>query len=436
MNVKSVEKHDNSTATLVLTVEKTVFQNGLDKAYKQVKNQIYVPGFRKGKAPRRIVEGMYGKETFYEDAINLIFPDVWAEALEGQDLTVVGSPSISDLNVEESGDLTLTVEAGLYPEVTLGQYKGIEAEKAEVTVSEAEIDAEVKKLADRNSTIETVERPAADGDTAVIDFEGFLNGVPFEGGKGEDYSLKIGSGTFIPGFEEQLVGLSAGDEKDLDVTFPEDYGAEDLAGKPVVFKVKVKEVKATNTPELDDEFAKDVSETADTLAELRDELKKKLEEQKGEEVENAFKNAVMQKAIENMEVTIPDAMIEAQLDEIMQQYSMSMQQSGFSLEQYAQMMGTTVQGVRESQRASALSQVQNTLLLEKVAEAEAIEISEEEVEATYQEMADQYEMEVEKVKEYVPAEEIQRDKKFEKAMAMITDSAVAVAPKPAEAAEE
>ena len=379
---------------------------------------------------------MYGKETFYEDAINLIFPDVWAEALEGQDLTVVGSPSISDLNVEESGDLTLTVEAGLYPEVTLGQYKGIEAEKAEVTVSEAEIDAEVKKLADRNSTIETVERPVEDGDTAVIDFEGFLNGVAFEGGKGEDYSLKIGSGTFIPGFEEQLVGLSAGDEKDLDVTFPEDYGAEDLAGKPVVFKVKVKEVKATNTPELDDEFAKDVSETADTLAELRDELKKKLEEQKGEEVENAFKNAVMQKAIENMEVTIPDAMIEAQLDEIMQQYSMSMQQSGFSLEQYAQMMGTTVQGVRESQRASALSQVQNTLLLEKVAEAEAIEISEEEVEATYQEMADQYEMEVEKVKEYVPAEEIQRDKKFEKAMAMITDSAVAVAPKPAEAAEE
>ena len=436
MNVKSVEKHDNSTATLVLTVEKTVFQNGLDKAYKQVKNQIYVPGFRKGKAPRRIVEGMYGKETFYEDAINLIFPDVWAEALEGQDLTVVGSPSISDLNVEESGDLTLTVEAGLYPEVTLGQYKGIEAEKAEVTVSEAEIDAEVKKLADRNSTIETVERPVEDGDTAVIDFEGFLNGVAFEGGKGEDYSLKIGSGTFIPGFEEQLVGLSAGDEKDLDVTFPENYGSEELAGKPVVFKVKVKEVKATNTPELDDEFAKDVSETADTLAELRDELKKKLEEQKGEEVENAFKNAVMQKAIENMEVTIPDAMIEAQLDEIMQQYSMSMQQSGFSLEQYAQMMGTTVQVVRESQRASALSQVQNTLLLEKVAEAEAIEISEEEVEATYQEMADQYEMEVEKVKEYVPAEEIQRDKKFEKAMAMITDSAVAVAPKPAEAAEE
>jgi len=439
MNVKSVEKNENNTAKLVLSVERAQFQAALDKAYRQVKNDIYIPGFRKGKAPRKIVEGMYGKEVFYEDAINLLFPEIWPDALKESELNVVGNPSIADLNVEENGDLTLTVDAALYPEVTLGQYKGIEAEKADPEVTEEEIDAEIKKLQDRNSTIETVERPVADGDTAVIDFEGFKNGVAFEGGKGEDYNLKIGSGSFIPGFEEQLIGLSAGDEKDLDLTFPEDYGAEELAGQPVVFKVKVKEVKATNTPELDDEFAKDVSETADTLEDLRNEKREELLKQKGESADSDFKNAVMQKAIDNMTADIPEAMVEAQLDDMMSQWSMSMQQSGFTMEQYAQMMGTTVQGVRESQKGAALSQVKNTLLLEKVAEVENIEVSDEEVEETFQQMADQYQMELEKVKEYVSAEDVVRDKKFEKAMAVITDSAVAVAPAepaPEESAEE
>ena len=428
MNVKSVEKTENSTAKLVLEVEKDQFQAALDKAYRKVKNDIYIPGFRKGKAPRKIVEGMYGASVFYEDAINLIFPDIWAKATEEQNLNVVGSPSIADLNVEDSGNLVLTVETGLYPEVTLGQYKGIEAEKAPVEVTEEEIDAEVKKLADRNSTVETVDRPAELGDTTVIDFTGYIDGEPFEGGEGDNHSLKLGSGTFIPGFEEQLVGVSAGEEKDVNVTFPEDYGAEELAGKPAVFKVKVKEVKATNTPELDDEFAKDVSETADTLADLRKELKEKKEKEKAEEADSAFKNAVMQTAIDNMTAVIPDGMVEEQLDNIMQQYAMSMQQSGFSLEQYAQMMGTTVQGVRESQRASALSQIKNTLLLEKVAEVEGIEITDEQVEEAYKQMAEQYEMEIEKVKEYVPAEEIVRDQKFQKAMEVITDSAVEKAP--------
>lgn len=428
MNVKSVEKSENSTAKVVLEVEKATFQAALDKAYRKVKNDIYIPGFRKGKAPRKIVEGMYGASVFYEDGINLLFPEIWPEVTKTEELNVVGNPSIADLNVDENGNLVLTVEAGLYPEVTLGQYKGIEAEKDAVEVTDEEVDAEVKKLADRNSTVETVERPIADGDTAVIDFEGFDNGVAFEGGKGEDYSLKIGSGTFIPGFEEQLIGMSAGDEKEINVTFPEDYGAAELAGKPVVFKVKVKEVKATNTPELDDEFAKDVSETADTLEELRKELKEKLLKEKTDSAEAAFKNAVMQKAIDNMTAVIPEAMVEEQLDNIMQQYSMSMQQSGFSLEQYAQMMGTTVQGVRDSQRASAMSQIQNTLLLEKVAEVENIEISAEQIEEAYKQMAEQYEMELDKVKEYVPAEEIERDQKFQKAMEVIVDSAVEKAP--------
>jgi trigger factor len=322
----------------------------------------------------------------------------------------------------------LTVEAGLYPEVTLGQYKGIEAEKAATEVTEEEIDAEVQKLADRNATVETVERPVENGDTAVIDFEGFLNGEAFEGGAGVGHPLKIGSGTFIPGFEEQLIGMNAGEEKDIDVTFPEDYGAEDLAGKAVVFHVKVNEVKSTSTPVLDDEFAKDVSETADTLADLRKELGEKKAKEKADEADRAFQNAVMEKAIENMTAVIPDAMVEEQLDSIMQQYALSMQQSGFSLEQYAQMMGTTVQGVRETQRASALSQIKNTLLLEKVAEVENIEVTDEQVEEAYKQMAEQYEMEIEKVKEYVPAEELVRDQKFQKAMELITGSAVEKAP--------
>lgn len=238
----------------------------------------------------------------------------------------------------------------------------------------------------------------------------------------------MGSGTFIPGFEEQLVGVSAGEEKDVNVSFPEDYGAEELAGKPAIFKVKVHEVKATNTPELDDEFAKDVSETADTMEDLRKELKEKLETEKANNADREFQNAVMQMAIDNMTVAVPDAMVEEQLDNIMQQYAMSMQQSGFSLEQYAQMMGTTVQGLRESQRASALSQIKNTLLLEKVAEVENIEITAEQIEEAYKQMADQYEMEIEKVKEYVPAEEIERDQKFQKAMEVITGGAVEKAP--------
>lgn len=424
MNVKSVEKNENSTARVVLEVEKDKFQAALDKAYRKVKNNIYIPGFRKGKAPRKIVEGMYGASVFYEDGINLLFPDVWEQVVEAEKLNVVGTPSVADINVDENGVLELTVEAGLYPEVTLGQYKGLAAEKPSVEATEEEVDAEVKKLADRNATVETVERAAEDGDTTVIDFEGFENGVAFEGGKGEDYSLTLGSGAFIPGFEEQLVGLKAGDEKELNVTFPEDYGAKELAGKPVVFKVKVKEVKATTLPVLDDEFAKDVSETADTLEELRKELREKLEKEKAETAESTFKNAVMQQAIDNMTAVIPDAMVEAQLDEIMQQYAMSMQQSGFSLEQYAQMMGTTVQGVRASQKASAMSQIQNTLLLEKVAEVENIEITPEQIEDAYKSMAEQYEMEIEKVKEYVPQEEILRDQKFQKAMELIVDSAV------------
>lgn len=432
MNVKNVEKNENNTAKVVLEVEKDQFQMALDKAYRKVKNNIYIPGFRKGKAPRKIVEGMYGANVFYEDAINLIFPEIWEQATTEAELKVVGSPSVSDLSVDDNGNLALTVECGLYPVAVLGQYKGVEAEKAIATVTDEEVEEDIQRLASRNSSISTVERPAKDGDTTIIDFEGFVDGNAFEGGKGESYTLRLGSGTFIPGFEEQLIGLSAGDEKDVEVTFPEDYNAQELAGKAATFKVKVHEVKETIVPELDDEFAKDVSETADTLEDLRKERREKLEKDKNEENERNFKNAAVKAAMDNLQVVIPDAMVEAQLDDMMNQYAMNMQSSGFTLEQYVQMMGTTVQGLREQSREGAVQQIRNTLLLEKVAEAEDIHVSDEELEEEYQKMASEYEMEIEKVKEYLPQEELRKEKELQKAMDLIVDNAVAVEPKESE----
>ena len=429
MNVKSVEKNENNTAKVVLEVEKDQFQTALDKAYRKVKNTIYIPGFRKGKAPRKIVEGMYGANVFYEDAINLIFPEIWDQATTESELKVVGSPSVSDLNVDENGSLILTIECCLYPVATLGQYKGIEAPKAAVTVTDEEVDADIKQLASRNSSISTVERAAQDGDTVIIDFEGYMDGVAFDGGKGENYTLRLGSGTFIPGFEDQVIGMAAGDEKDVEVTFPADYGTQELAGKPATFKVKVHEVKETQVPELDDEFAKDVSETADTLEDLKKERREKLEKDKAEEAEHNFKNEVVKKAMDNLEVVIPDAMVEAQLDDMMNQYAMNMQSSGFTLEQYAQMMGTTIQGLREQSREGAVQQIRNTLLLEKVAEEENIQVTDEELEEEYQTMAKEYDMEVKKVKEYLPLEDLRKEKQLQKAMDLIVDNAVATEPK-------
>lgn len=429
MNVKSVEKNENNTAKVVLEVEKDQFQTALDKAYRKVKNTIYIPGFRKGKAPRKIVEGMYGANVFYEDAINLIFPEIWEQATTESELKVVGSPSVSDLNVDENGNLVLTIECGLYPVATLGQYKGIEAPKAAVTVTDEEVDEDIKQLASRNSSISTVERAAKDGDTVIIDFDGYMDGVAFDGGKGENYTLRLGSGTFIPGFEDQVVGMAAGDEKDVEVTFPADYGTQELAGKPATFKVKVHEVKETLVPELDDEFAKDVSETAETLEDLKKERREKLEKDKADEAEHNFKNEVVKKAMDNLEVVIPDAMVEAQLDDMMNQYAMNMQSSGFTLEQYAQMMGTTIQGLREQSREGAVQRIRNTLLLEKVAEEENIQVTDEELEEEYQTMAKEYDMDVEKVKEYLPLEDLRKEKQLQKAMDLIVDNAVATEPK-------
>lgn len=298
------------------------------------------------------------------------------------------------------------------------------------------MEADIKQLASRNSSISTVERAAQDGDTVIIDFDGYMDGVAFDGGKGENYTLRLGSGTFIPGFEEQVVGMAAGDEKDVEVTFPADYGTQELAGKPATFKVKVHEVKETLIPELDDEFAKDVSETADTLDDLRKERREKLEKDKADEAEHNFKNEVIKKAMDNLEVVIPDAMVEAQLDDMMNQYAMNMQSSGFTLEQYAQMMGTTVQGLREQSREGAVQQIRNTLLLEEVAKADDIHVTDEELEEEYNKMASEYDMEVEKVKQYLPLEDLRKEKELQKAMDLIVENAVATEPKAEEAKEE
>ena len=294
MNVKSVEK-ENGKAKVVVEIDKAEFEQALNKAYAKCRKDIMLPGFRKGKAPRKMVESMYGATVFYEDAVNEIFPDIYTKAIVEQELKAVGSPSVSNMDTPDEGGVVLTIETELYPEVTLGQYKGLEVPKREVKVEESEVDAEVGRMAERNARIETVDRAAANGDTVVIDFEGFVDDKPFQGGKAEDYSLTLGSGSFIPGFEDALVGAVAGEERDVNVTFPEDYSAKELAGKPAVFKCKVHEVKESIKPELDDEFAKDVSEF-DTLDALKDDIRTRFTKSREEQNERAFESAAVQMA--------------------------------------------------------------------------------------------------------------------------------------------
>ncbi len=434
MNVKSVEK-EKSSAKLLLEVEKARFDAAVEAAYRKNRKDIFVPGFRKGKAPRKVIEGMYGATVFYEDAINDLFPEIYTEALKAEELKVVGSPSIENVTFNEAGDLELTVTQDLYPEVTLGQYKGLEVPKAEVSVSEEEIDAEIDRLVQRNARITTVERPVEDGDTAVIDFEGFVDGKAFDGGKGENYNLKIGSGSFIPGFEEQLIGLSAGEEKDVSVTFPEDYNAKELAGKPAVFKCKVHEVKQTILPEKDDEFVKDVSE-CDTMAELREDIRKRFTERKQADVDAAFETACVEAAAANMTAEIPESMYDDMAARLLEQYGYQLQMSGIKLEDYAKMMGTDVNGLAKMMRPNAETRVKNDLCLAKVIETEHIELSDEEIEEEYKTLAENYQMEVEKVKQAVSAEDIKADKLYARAAKLIAESAVPTKLEPEVPAEE
>ena len=433
MNVKSIERNGNE-ATIVVEIDKDLMETGVNKAYLKARKQIMIPGFRKGKAPRKMIEAMYGAHVFYEDGLEEIFPEVYDFAVANQEgLKAIGRPSLTDMQIGEDGSVTLTLTTEVYPEVTLGQYKGLEVEKAEVSVSDEQVQAERDRMAQNGASTETVERAAEMGDTANIDFEGFDNGVAFEGGKGDNFDLKLGSGQFVPGFEEQIVGMTAGEEKDIDITFPENYHA-DLAGKPVVFHVKLNKVTVTNVPEQDDEFAKDVSEF-DTLEALKADIRAKAQEQAEKNAQSAFENAAVEKAAENTTVDMPKALVEAELDTQMERFAYQLQMSGYSMEQYAQMMGGDVNTMRNAFRPAAEKQAKISVTLEKIVEAEGLTVTDEEIEEEFKSLAEQYQLELDKVKEMVPMGELTGSLTTRKAVKVIVDSAVAVAPKAEEKAE-
>ena len=436
MNLKNVEKKEKNTAVLTIEVGAEEFDAAVEKVYRKNKGVISLPGFRKGKAPRKLVEQMYGADVFYEDAVNDLYPVALTDAVKESGLDMVGYPSVEMVSLGKEG-FTFNATIALRPVPVLGQYKGVEAPKAEVVITPEDVEGELKPLVSRATRQVVVERPAAKGDIAVIDFEGFKDGVAFEGGKGEQYPLELGSGSFIPGFEDQLIGVSAGESVDVNVTFPEDYGAADLAGAPVVFKVTVHEVKESQAPTVDDEFAKDVSEF-ETLEELKADLEKKLRERREESAQKDFENAVLSKLIETTEMEIPDAMVEYEADRIIEDYENRMQGAGFTFDQYLQMMGTNRAEFKENARIAALRQIQGDLIFTAVAEAEGIEPIAEEIEAEYQKLSDEYDMELDTVKAAVPEAEITRQIRLTRAAKLVYDAAVPVAPaaEAAPAAEE
>ena len=426
MNVKSIERNGNE-ATIVVEIDKELMESGVNKAYMKARKSIHIPGFRPGKAPRKMIESMYGAHVFYDDGLEEIFPEIYDFAVLKQDLKAIGRPSLTNVDINEENIVTLTLTTEVYPEVTLGQYKGLEVEKAAVEVTDAQVEAELKRMQQNVASTETVEKAAEMGDTANIDFEGFDNGVAFEGGKGDNFDLKLGSGQFVPGFEEQVVGMTAGEEKDINITFPEDYHAE-LAGKAVVFHVKLNKVSVTNVPALDDEFAKDVSEF-ESLEELKADIRAKALESAEKNAQAAFENACVEKAAENTTVEMPAALVEAELDNQMERFAYQLQMSGYSMEAYAKMMGGDVSTMRNAFRPAAEKQAKTNVTLTAIIEAEGISATEEELNEEFEALAKQYELEVEKIKTMVPAEELKASIENRKAVKVITESAVAVAPK-------
>ena len=425
MNVKSIEKNGNQ-ATIVVEIDAELMEKGINAAYLKQRKSIMIPGFRKGKAPRKMIEAMYGKHVFVEDGLEEVFPEVYTAAVA--DIKAIGRPNLTNLEVGDDNSCTLTFTTDVYPEVTLGQYKGLEVVKNEVSVADAQVEAELNRMAQNVAVTEVVEKAAEMGDTANIDFEGFDNGVAFAGGKGENHDLKLGSGAFIPGFEEQVVGMTAGEEKDIEVTFPADYHAAELAGKAVVFHVKLNKVTVTNVPAIDDEFAKDVSEF-ESLEELKADIRAKALESAEKQAQAAFEDAAVKMAAENTTVDMPAALIEAELDNQMERFGYQLQMSGYSMEAYAQMMGGDVATMRNAFRPQAEKQAKINVTLEAIIAAEGIEATEEDMAAEYEKLAKQYELEVEKIKTLIPAEELTASITNSKAVKVITESAVAVAPK-------
>jgi len=433
MIVKNIERTGNETK-IVVEIDKELMEKGVNAAYLKQRKNIQLPGFRKGKAPRKMIESMYGAHVFYEDGLEEIFPEVYEFAVVQQGVKAIGRPSLTDMDINEENIVTLTLSTEVYPEVTLGQYKGLEVEKNEVSVSDEQVNAELERMAQNVASTETVEREAQMGDTANIDFEGFDNGVPFDGGKGDNFDLKLGSGQFVPGFEEQIVGMNVGEEKDIDITFPENYH-EGLAGKPVVFHVKLNKLTATNVPAIDDELAKDVSEF-DTLEELKADIRAKALENAQKQADSAFEQACVEAAAANVTVDMPKALIESELDNQMERFAYQLQMSGYSVEQYAKMMGGDLNTMRNAFRPTAEKQALANVTLAAIVEAEGVSVSDEEIEAEYAEMAKTYEMEAEKIKTMVPTADVKSNLETRKAVKVIVDSAVAVAPKAQEKTEE
>ena len=400
-----VENLEKNMAKLTIEVPASEFEKALQSAYNKQKKSISVPGFRKGKVPRQMVEKMYGPEIFYEDAANELIPTAYEEELKNCDLEIVSRPTVDIVQIKKGENFIFTAEVAVKPEVTLGEYKGMEVDKTSTRVTQKEIEAKIKEEAEKNARTVTVEgRPVQDGDEVILDFEGFVDGEAFEGGKGENYPLTIGSGSFIPGFEEQLVGAEAEKEVEVKVTFPEEYHAEELKGKDAVFKCTIHEIKEKQIPEIDDEFAAEVSEF-DTLDEYKADVKAKIKEQKENEGKQKKEDQAVEKAVANATMEIPEAMIDEQVRQMVNEFAQNMQYQGISFEQYCQITGMTLEKIQEETRPQAVKRIETRLVLEAIAKAENIEVAEERLDEEIKKMAESYNMEADKLKELMGEEE-------------------------------
>ena len=426
MTVKNSEKLEKSRVTLTIEVGPEEFEAGVEKAYRRMRGRMRVPGFRPGKAPRKLVESLYGPEVFYDEAINQTYADAFEAAVKETELRPVGMPEISVGEAPTKEGYTFTATVPVYPEVTLGQYKGLSAPRLEVTVTDEDVDLRLKQLSDRNTRLVSVDREAQEGDTVVIDFEGFRDGKPFSGGAGTNYNLELGSHSFVPGFEDQLVGAKAGEDRDVNITFPEDY-AEDLAGKDALFKVKVHEVKEKDVPELDDEFAKDVSEF-DTLAELREDLEKQIREERENDVQREFEDLLMDQVADGITADVPDVLIEAQARQFVDNLKAQVRRQGLTYQQYQQMTGSDDEKLYQDAQEPALRQVRMDLAVNAIIEAEKLEATDEDVEAEYQRLAEDAGMDSESIKRYVNEDQVKDQVLTRKAIAVVADSASAAKP--------
>nr|WP_302657484.1 trigger factor [uncultured Agathobaculum sp.] len=423
MELKNTEKQEHSVVALTIEITKAELEAAKDKAFKKSGKNITVPGFRKGKAPRKMIEKLYGEGVFFEEAFNILYPEAMEMAVEKSGIKPVGRADVDLGDPAEEGGLTIIAKVPVEPEVELGEYKGIEAEKETVKVLQADVKAELNRMAQRFARTETVDRKAKKNDTVDIDFEGFVDGVAFEGGKAEHHELTLGSGAFIPGFEDQLIGCKAGDEKDVVVTFPEEYHAKELAGKEATFKCKVHKVEETILPAIDDEFAKDVSDTCETLDDLKKEITERLKNERQEAADAAFEEKLLDVVLEGMKADIPQAMIESQIDSIVQDFGYRLQMQGMGLEQYLKMTGTEMGAFRAMFKAQAERQVKTRLALQKVADLENIAVTEQEIADEYAKMAEQYKMDVEKIKTIVAEDALSGDLRISNALEFIKANA-------------